>query len=212
MKNKIIISAAFLACASALNANAVGMSPEITIKGDMSAPGCTINTPNNGQYELGKISASIIRDSDEVSLPSPNGGMNWTVQCEAATFLSFQVVDNREGTASKEGSTHFGLGPINGEGKIGYYRVKMFMPKVDSSAASLYTTSGSTFDAVKEVYLEKGKTMGWASGNNEQALGTSFSAYLDVLPVLASSKDMNGPVADSSKIDGAMTMNFSFGL
>ncbi|WP_406902917.1 DUF1120 domain-containing protein [Serratia marcescens] len=212
MKKTLIASTLFAACVSTLSVNAAGMSPEISIKGDMSAPGCTIIPPNNGEYNLGKISSNIVRENEEVALTSVSGGQSWQVQCDAATYLSFTVVDNREGTASKEGTTNFGLGPVNEKGKLGYYRVKMFNPIVDGSMSSIYSTSGSQFSAVKEVYLDKGKTMGWAASDNQQAAGKRFSAYLDVQPVLASAKDMNGPIADSSKLDGAMTMNFSFGI
>ncbi|HIE4798786.1 TPA: DUF1120 domain-containing protein [Serratia marcescens] len=211
MKKTLVISSLFAACALSLNVQAAPMSADISVKGSMSVPGCSIEQANgNGVYDLGKISSTLIQQTKETKLQEM--GLRWGVTCDAATYLSFQVVDDREGTASKSGTTNFGLGTVNDGGKLGYYSVKMHIPTVDGKTAKVYSTAGSTFTAVDSVLLDKGKKMGWATSSNIQAAGKSFAAFLAIAPVLASQADMKGPVTENDKLDGSLTMNFSFGI
>lgn len=186
-------------------------SPELKVQGELMVPACKVVAGNNGVYDLGKLSPSLIKPNESSQLSAKI--QQWTVDCDAETFLSFSVTDNREGTASTSGSEYFGLGNVNGTGKVGYYRVAMKVATVDGANSSVYsTTSSSSFSAVPSVYLAKGKQMGWAASNNLQKSGLKFSTLLNVEPSLASSAQMGGPVTDSAKLDGSMTLNFAFGL
>ncbi|HGN0868266.1 TPA: DUF1120 domain-containing protein [Providencia alcalifaciens] len=186
-------------------------APELKVQGELMVPACKVVAGNNGVYDLGKLSPSLIKPVAHTIL----GGKTqlWTVDCDAETFLSFSVTDNREGTASISGNEYFGLGYVNNTGKIGYYRVSMKIATVDGKNSNVYTTtSNSSFSALPTTFIAKGSRMGWASTNNQQQSGLNFSTLLSVEPVLASSSIMGGPVTDSAKIDGSMTLNFAFGL
>lgn len=52
------------------------------------------------------------------------------VKCDAETPMTFNVIDNRLGTASEAGKT-FGLGNVNATGKLGFYAIMVYLPKVD---------------------------------------------------------------------------------
>ncbi|MBC5791437.1 DUF1120 domain-containing protein [Providencia sp. JUb39] len=186
-------------------------APELKVQGELMVPACKVVAGNNGVYDLGKLSPSLIKPTVSTSLSSKL--QLWTVDCDAETFLSFSVTDNREGTASATGAEYFGLGNVNNTGKIGYYRVAMKTGAVDGENSSVYsTTSSSSFSALSTAYLAKGNKMGWAAANNQQKSGLKFSTLLSVEPVLASSAQMGGPVTDTAKLDGSMTLNFAFGL
>ncbi|ERK08933.1 Beta-fimbriae putative major subunit [Serratia fonticola AU-P3(3)] len=136
------------------------------------------------------------------------------VECDAPTFLNFSAIDNREGTASTVESTHFGLGNVNGNGKLGYYKMRLLGASVDDAGASVYSAiKGSTsLSSASVVFVDKGKVTGWANSENAQASGKIFQAVLAVGPVLGSSKEMAGPITDTTKLDGSATLNFNYAL
>lgn len=211
---KIIISAAVVSAMmmSMGTVMAASMSSELSVKGRMAIPSCQVSLNNNGVFNLGKVSSGVINSASSTPMRVMTGLLN--VECEAETFLNFSVVDNREGTASSVESTHFGLGNVNGTGKLGYYKMKLLGASVDNSSANIYSaTKGSTsISPTATVFVDKGKVTGWADAADAQASGKSFRAILTVEPVLASSKEMGGPITDGTKLDGSATLNFSYAL
>ncbi|OQV35957.1 DUF1120 domain-containing protein [Serratia marcescens] len=191
---------------------AAPMSSELKVQGKMAAPSCQVSLDKGGVFDLGKLSNGLI-DPNKAT-PLTGSMITITTDCDAKTYLSFSVEDNREGSSSSSGSTNFGLGNVNGNGKLGYYQLKMRDGMVDGKLSSLYSTSkGSTsFSAVSSITLDKNKVMGWAESTNAQNSGKRFFAAIELNPVLASSKDMNGPITDSVKLDGSALLNFTYGL
>lgn len=213
MKKTIISSVLVSVMAMSVgSAMASSMSSELSVKGKMAVPTCEVSLANNGVYNLGKIASGAIDSTNIKRLKEIRSEL--TVVCEADTFLNFSAVDNREGTASSIGNTHFGLGNVNGSGKLGYYKMKFFGASVDRDSAAVYSENkGSTsIEATNGVYVEKGKITGWANRNDAQASGKFFQAYLAVEPVLASLQDMGGSPADGTKLDGSATLSFSYAL
>lgn len=211
---KTIISGAVVAgmMISMGSAMAAAMSSELSVKGQVAIPSCQISLGNNGVFDLGKVSSAVIEASGSTSMKEISGSIN--VECEADTFLNFSAIDNRAGTASTAESTHFGLGNVNGTGKLGYYKMKLVAATVDRINSHVYSASkGSTsLSSAMDVFVDKDKVTGWANSENAQASGKSFQARLMVEPVLASSKEMGGPITDSTKLDGSATLNFSYAL
>lgn len=204
-----IISVVMMSMGTAMAAN---MSPELKVKGQMAIPSCQVSIANDGVYDLGKIANSLISPNKDTSLKTISNNLN--VICEADTFLSFTVVDNRASTSSSTASTSFGLGNVNGDGKLGYYQMKLKGAAVDSTTTSLYSANkgSSSFSATSETYIDKNKVTGWAKSGNVQASGKHFMALMSMEPVLASSSVMGGPISDNVKLDGSATLNFSYGL
>lgn len=211
---KTIISAAVVAAmlAGMGTAMAAAMSSELSVKGRMAIPSCQVSLNNNGVFDLGKVSSAVINSANPTEMRQITGLLH--VECEAETFLNFSAIDNREGTASLVDSTHFGLGNVNGTGKLGYYKMKLLEASVDQTSSSFYSAhKGSTsLSSSSDVFVDKGKVTGWADSANAQASGKTFQAILSVEPVLASSKEMGGPITDGTKLDGSATLNFSYAL
>ncbi|HGM5574381.1 TPA: DUF1120 domain-containing protein [Serratia marcescens] len=204
------LSAALMACAG--GAMAASMSPELKVKGEMAVPSCQVALGNGGVFDLGKISNSLIKPTTSTELAKTSGTL--AVTCEAETFLNFTVTDNREGTASVNNGEHFGLGNVNGTGKLGYYKVAVMAASVNGLTSPVFSVSkgGSSFSATTSAAVDKNKVTGWAKSANVQNSGKTFAAVLMVTPVLASSKDMGGSIADNVKLDGSATLNFAYGL
>jgi len=210
---KTVISASVMAIAMMANhVSAASMSPELKVKGQMAVPSCQVSIVNDGVFDLGKLSNSLISSSAASSLAKSQKQL--VVNCEAETFLNFTVVDNREGTASAADSANFGLGSVNGSGKLGYYKVNVLNATVNGVSSALYSVKKGTtsFSTVSSAYIDKNNVTGWAKAGNVQNSGKLFAAILQVEPYLASAKDMNGPITDNVKLDGSSTLSFAYGI
>jgi type 1 fimbria pilin len=213
MKNvffKLTAISSLLFSASSL---ASGLGAEIKLTGDLIAPKCTINTPDM-VFDYGdKISPTLISNTAPVSL-GPVPSVSLTVNCDAQTTLTFGVTDNRLGTASMSGSKYFGLGNINGTGKLGHYLINVSRPTVDQQAAATFVSSGSTIQQLLyTAQLEHGKRSGWAkNGERSLAIGKTFGLDVSTEAFLAKRGDMHGGVGDDTALDGSATLEFGFGL
>ena len=100
-------------------AHAAPPTAELKVKGKLGVPICNITAPDNGVYDLGRISAVQVKPGTTItSLPTMS--KTWIVNCDSPTYLSYRAIDNRTATSS---TINYGLGFINGTGKIGYYTV-----------------------------------------------------------------------------------------
>ncbi|QKO38448.1 DUF1120 domain-containing protein [Serratia marcescens] len=210
MKNTFLggamLSAVFLSISSAWSAPSI----ELKVTGAFTTPSCNLVNGNSGTVELGKISVTGIKQTSDTELAAVP--IVFTVTCDSATFLSFKTVDNRAGTASTANDRNFGLGAVNGSGKLGYYTVELMQTRVDGSSTGTFTTKGSTFTSMPTNYLQPGARTGWSKGDNDQVGGKTFAGTLLIKPYLASEKAMNGPITDQAKLDGSATLAFSYGI
>lgn len=198
-----------------ISAHAEVPTAELKVKGKIGVPTCNINAPDSGVYDIGNISSTKIQ-SGTTRTALPEITKSWTISCDSVTFLTVKSIDNRIGSSSSTGGDgHYGLGMINGSGKIGHYTVLMSNALVDGNPSSLFYTTSPTFTARSETALyngEKGYRQGWASADNVLKSGKVFSADFTVKPFLAGTDTMNGPVTEDTKVDGSLTMNFAFGI
>lgn len=211
--NKRLLSIASL-CSLLFSGASIASGPSADIKviGELITPTCDVVITNNGAFDYGTISHSIIQADREVSLGAKSGAL--AVKCSAETPLTFKVTDNRLGTASRSEAGNLGMGSINGTGKMGYYTVKMYAPNVDKKMSDMFITAGSTVtNPTGLVTLEHGKRVGWVpSGTQEVAIGKEFSAEIMTQAFLAKRSDMHGGMGEDSKLDGSATLEFGFGL
>ncbi|EPL9180889.1 DUF1120 domain-containing protein [Serratia marcescens] len=208
------ISIVVMACVAmgSFSVNAAAPSAEIKIKGELDAPTCTValGLNNSGTIDLGKISPALVKPSATTALGERNVVLN--AKCSADTFLNFTIIDNRESSVSLPGTQRFGLGHINGNGKIGYYEIKMNQAYVDGSSTGLFSSASESFSSLSEIKLTKGMRNGWSTGSGRQAIGKDFTALLIVQPYLGSSKDMGGAINDKAALDGSATLSFAYGI
>lgn len=187
---------------------------DLTVKGRLVAPSCTVNAPDDGVYQFGKISPSMIKPGNTHTALTPQE-KEWTIECDANTFMTLGAVDNVDGTASVEHNSNFGLGTVNETGKLGYYVVRMLSGKVDDVSSGLFSTTGTAFiyeTYVDIVHARNKYRHGWSSGSSVMKAGKKFSAVLRVSPYLGGTATMAGPISESTELQGSMTLNFAFGL
>jgi hypothetical protein len=212
MKKHVITATALSTLLLAMaNAQADTLTAELKVIGELTVPTCTVAGPDDGIYDFGKLSATMIKSTGTTTLNPMT--KTWTVTCDADTYLSFAPLDNRAASASTVAATNFGMGVVNTTGKIGYYTAQMANATVDGVASSLFTSASSTFTPAAKVDIITGQRSGWAAATaNTQKSGKIFVADITVSPVLASSESMNGPITDETSIDGSMTLNFAYGI
>ncbi|CQI95855.1 beta-fimbriae major subunit [Yersinia rohdei] len=192
-------------------ANAEVPTAELKVIGTLTVPSCTIVAPDEGVYDFGRLSASLVKSgTDRTALTGQT--KTWTVNCDADTYLNFTPVDNRAASSSVATANAFGLGNVNNTGKIGYYTAQMTQATVDSKASNLFTTATNEISSAPTAGLITGRRTGWASAANTQSSGKVFTADITVSPILGGTTDMGGPITDDVKIDGSLTMNFAFGI
>jgi hypothetical protein len=198
-----------MAAASALlsgGALAAGMSGELRVTGTLAPSRCEIMAPNGGVYDFGRIAVAPGRADAQDRALAPMT-QTWQIRCDGATYLAVEPEDNRVGTASREGAAHFGLG-----GKLarplGYYRLTLSQPRIDSAPAAAYT-AGVPRAAAGGMPLMPGARTQWRTPDNAARSGQQFAADITVSPWLA---HQSGPVSEGEILDGSVTLNFIFGL
>ncbi len=188
---------------------------DLKVKGKLGVPTCTVIAPDNGVYDLGKISATNIK-SGTTTTALPTVTKTWVTTCDTETYLTYTVQDNRSGSESATGGGNYGLGFVNGTGKIGYYTFLMTNPKVDNVSANIRCDgppeSGAEPNCTTTSRMYKNYTQGWSNADNSLKAGKTFSIDIAVHTVLAGAATMNGPVTEDTQIDGSTTINFAFAI
>lgn len=188
--------------------------PQILSMQKSGDPSCTVNN-SGGVFDLGRLSSSLIQANKSYDLTPRQ--QDWVVSCDAEAALTFTVVDHRINDKMNAGAEYFGLGRVNGQGKLGQYRILMSQASVDGRSTAIQDSlSMVQINAVNETYLKSdGTHYGWVSPNNgmnQLTTGQVFNARFTVSPTLASREQMNGPIVGEVQLDGLATMNFSFGI
>ncbi len=210
--NKKFIAASALFATLTLGANIAHAAPpvaELKVIGTLTVPTCTVASADDGIYDIGKISASMVKPAAITPLTPMN--KTWTVTCDAETYLNFKPVDNRADSASVSNTTSFGLGSVNESGKIGYYTVTMKNANVDGTDTSVFSSASATVASAATVAVNSANRNGWSVGTAQKS-GKIFVADLEVAPTLASTASMNGAITEDTDIDGSLTLNFAYGI
>lgn len=211
-KLALALSSLSLLVLSANTNAASNPSTDIKVIGEIIAPTCQITAPSGGVYDYGSISHTLVNANSATSLGVNMQSDKWTVICDSETPLSINVIDNRAGTASLSGVKNFGLGSINGTGKLGYYTIRMIDASGDSRMLSPYIGSVAS-NALGYAELQPGKRLGFSESNvSKPAIAKSFQFRLLIEAFLAKKSDLHGGISESTKLDGSTTLEFGFGV
>ncbi|AOK49032.1 hypothetical protein WT60_18840 [Burkholderia sp. MSMB617WGS] len=218
MKLKTSLLALSIAMLGTTAAHAAAPAQDLIVKGTIDVPACTVAAADNGVYDYGKISPTLIK-SGTATTALTKMEKAWTVNCDAKTYMSFKVTDNRSASSSSTDNTAFGLGTVNDNGKLGYYTVTMQDAQVDGQKARVYATPNTSLGGTGVIAASQklnklaNYTHGWASESAaSQMAGTTFTANMVVEAVLAGTETMGGALKDAVDLDGSATLTFAFGL
>ncbi|AJX35747.1 DUF1120 domain-containing protein [Burkholderia oklahomensis] len=218
MKLKTSLLALSIAMLGTTAAHAAAPAQDLIVKGTIDVPACTVVAADNGVYDYGKISPTLIK-SGTTTTPLTKMEKAWTVSCDAETYMSFKVTDNRSDSASSGDNTAFGLGKVNETGKLGYYSVTMQDAQVDGKKAQVYATQNAALTGTGVIALSQklnklpNYTHGWANESAKtQMAGKNFTANMVVEAVLGGTETMGGALKDAVELDGSATLTFAFGL
>ncbi len=208
-KNITLFSTASALLLAMATAHAAPPTAELKVIGTLTVPTCTVAATDDGVYDMGKISATLVKPNANTALSTMS--KTWTVNCDAETYLNLKPVDNRADSAVVANATSFGLGQVNESGKIGYYTVTMKNGTVDGAASNLFSSPSATIATANAVAVSSANRNGWSSGTVQKS-GKTFVADLEVAPFLGSTISMNGAITEDANIDGSLTLNFAYGI
>lgn len=212
MKYSYITTAIPLLLLGSMAANAASSSTEFKVSGELNSKSlCDVIAGNGGVIELGKIQASAVREI-ETGLPSTI--MDFEIKCSEKTQVSFQLIDNKAGTSGRDGPQNYGLGYINGTGKLGFYTMLAYEGSVDGIQQNLFSseTPTSASSSSPSVTITQGMYHGWVHYNTAVASGNNFKLKFMINPSLSSKDKMNGPLTEGAQLDGSATMNLLYGI
>lgn len=185
----------------------------LKINGTITPPTCTINNENETEIQYNfDVAPGLFPASGNLTLDSQVKDIE--VVCDATTFLSFDISDNRADSVMTAGSNNFGLGEYGETTKVGFYNVTMQNAKVQATPESTANVAGiktGTTGAAAAKVLDKTMSTTWtvSTASNTAASGQVFSAELAVKPTLnAALKNSDG----TAKLDGHAVLAFGFGI
>lgn len=213
-------AAAVIALTTAGPSFATGPQATVQVLGTLQVPGCEVTQEDsNDVYQFGTLESSLIKPGTATNTLTDRAIEKiWTIKCDGLTYLTYKVTDHEAGSSSPATATQFGLGKVNGDKNIGHYEVLMSGATVDAGnvtdiPARVFATNGATFARDTGVLLDRGKTMGWSKENsNELIAAETFRAKFKVTPTLNGTQTMGGTITENIVLDGALTLDFAFGL
>lgn len=211
-----------IAISSACSIASAEISPHsLDVDGTIRAPSCEVSVPAGNTYDYGVMSASIVKPGTATT-DLDYQKKTWTISCSAQTYLTFKAIDNQAGSASVSDEEKYGLGLVNGDGKIGYYTLWMNGFTVDGESAyhGRQTTGSAAFNTnfANPARILNTPTLrhGWGYRSGETSAqmrpGSLFTMDVEVRPTLAGAQTMKGPLVESVPMEGSVTFEFYFGL
>ncbi|MGQ5793275.1 hypothetical protein ACUNIY_12715 [Serratia sp. IR-2025] len=211
MNKKILRSAMALSALLAGQAGAAGTgaSAELKVSGELAPASCVVQVADSKLYWEG-LTPEMLKPNVSTDLDYKMTRVS--MQCEDQVMPSFQVIDNRAGTASENAAQYLGLGNVNGTGKVGYYTAQATSPTVDGGKAAMFIEGEG--GAGPMVMLKDRSVVRWGKMATHDAMsGKDFAFDLVIQPTLASEKVMGGaPGQGETLMDGSMTLEFKFGV
>ncbi len=128
-------AACLMTCTSALQA---ASSIDLSVTGVITPSACTPNLSDGGKVDFGKIAAKDLSVDRPTELPDVT--LKLSVNCDAETLFALHGRDNRRGSSIYSAlSEYYGLGLINGDQKLGAYRIGVYNPVADTAVYPLFS-------------------------------------------------------------------------
>jgi|GEM_PF-1148141 len=187
----------------------------LTVIGNIAPPTCDVAVTNNGKFDYGNISPTVIGSTN---YDLGNQTQTLSVTCDGTTFMLFTNQDNEAASVSTAGQANYGLGMVNNTGKLGYYTLTMQNATVDgvtSRVGNGANTAGSalTFCGATQGIYTTGHKWTWCSNTTSVPLGGQvFVADFVTNAYLNTETGMNGEITTTVPLQGSATLTFQLAL
>ncbi|MBH2784552.1 hypothetical protein I5L25_22400 [Serratia marcescens] len=183
-------------------AHASPPAAELSVNGEFKSPQCTIQSPNNGEYDIGKVSDKAKLDGRNLS------GMTqtWRVICDTDMMMHVTPTDNRVGKDRVADPERFGLWAGDGIGTVGFYYLEFTDASVDGAPAKMQMADSTMGRA------QTGRSLTWIKENGEPANGKVFSVNITVLPQISGLNVMKEERTEKVNFGGSVTLSFNYGV
>lgn len=112
-------------------------SVDLSVKGAITPSACMPSLSDNGQVDFGKLAARDLSVDRITELPPVT--LKLSVNCEAPSLFALNGRDNRLGSSDFFQSHYYGLGLVNGDQKLGSYRIGVYDPVADTPVYPLFS-------------------------------------------------------------------------
>lgn len=188
-----------------------GLMPQEPLIDEPVETSCTALAPDI-EYTYPQLHARLFQRHAPATLPSLS--QTWQVVCSAPVSALFLTVDadQQADTLSDSDPTRFGLGPVNGQGRLGTYQVILDNAMVDGMPVQLYQTTSQTLvgESKSSVMLKSAAFQGWTRDGHLPAKGQHYSVRLTTTPVLNSLQETHGPLVNGGELQGTLVLAFPF--
>jgi len=188
------------------------ISQEIFVD-DPVAASCTVLAPDI-EYAYPPLQASLFQRNAQTTLPVLS--QTWQVVCSAPVVALFLTVEADQQSDSLSGldPTYFGLGSVNGQGRLGHYQVTLDNATVDGAPVQLYQTNNPTQIGTPQssLMLKPAVFQGWTSDGHAPAKGQQYSVRLTISPTLNSLQKTQGPLVNGGELNGELVLAFPFNI
>lgn len=208
MKQSLTLLAAALML-SGVSTSFAASSVDLSVKGMITPSACVPTLSGGGVVDYGKISAQDLKPNGFT--PLPEGRLELSVACEAATLMAVKSTDNRPGTSAESGAflKNFGLGLASGDKKIGWYLLKMANATGDGvPRAIIESEDGNSWIDAWDTIWQVGwmRTLNGASGGAATPLPLqNLKVDVIVAPTLADKRSL--PITEEILLDGSATFD-----
>ena len=213
LRNGLLLTMLATACSGAFAAE----SADLSVKGVIRPSACSVALSNNGTVDYGTISAKSLSATAVTKLPDRDVTM--TINCDAATKVGFQVVDNRGGTGSNILANvdpdawaviPYGLGAVDGK-NLGAYgiQVRVADATADGAAVGDVVVADEKHDSLSEYgnYMMSTWPASWSDtfGGAPHAYKT-ISQVLRIVGALNSTANLPS-LTSNVELDGSATIS-----
>lgn len=199
-----------VACAQSLHS---GLLAQDVILESPRNETCEIQTADR-LYSYTQLKASQFHPTEMTALPPISQTVHVICSATVASLLIQVDSDVQAASTRGHGPTYFGLGFVNGQGRLGDYRVKLTDARVNDQQTQLYQTTNPTQvgRVQAESWLQLSGYHGWSRDGVMPEAGARYSVILTVYPYLNSLQDTNGPLVSGAELNGELVLSFPFSI
>lgn len=188
-------------------------SVDLQVRGAIAPAACTVMLGQDGRFDLGVVSSSLLSEAEETRLPDRQ--LDFRLECQAPTMIALRTSDLRAGTASGTGAVgyKFGLGLTPEGERIGSTLLRLDDLVVDGVTARTIFSADQGGTWMGGPQLESAFRPDWWSAFAIAGIPTplvlqSVAAVLRTITMVAPRAELT--LSDAVALDGAVLIELKY--